>query len=44
MKFNDVLENLGFIKRNLSKKDVFELEFIEKVHPQPHHYESLKSL
>jgi len=38
LNFNHVLKNSGYSKGNLSKKDIFKLEFIEDVHPEPSHY------
>jgi NitT/TauT family transport system substrate-binding protein len=38
MAFVPALQDLGYLDRNLTKQAVFELSFIEKVHPQPQHY------
>ncbi|MHA1384885.1 MAG: ABC transporter substrate-binding protein [Candidatus Helarchaeota archaeon] len=40
MKFVNVLHKLKYIKRKLQKSDIFYLDFIEKVHPEIHHYEN----
>ncbi|MFX0042491.1 MAG: ABC transporter substrate-binding protein [Candidatus Hodarchaeota archaeon] len=38
MKFVKTLYNLGYIKKNLKIKDIFNQRFINKVHPEPEHY------
>lgn len=38
MKFIPVLNNLWYMHGNLKQDDVFNLEFIKKVHPWPVHY------
>lgn len=40
LKFIPVLQNLGYLKGDLKESDIFELEFIRKVHPGPAHYDS----
>lgn len=36
--FVPALKEMGYLAHDLTKKDIFELSFIEKVHPEPHHY------
>ncbi|MEI6128276.1 MAG: ABC transporter substrate-binding protein [Pseudomonadota bacterium] len=36
--FIPALKSMGYIKENLTQADIFELSFIEKVHPESHHY------
>jgi NitT/TauT family transport system substrate-binding protein len=38
MAFVPVLRELGYINRELSEQEIFDLSFIENVHPGPHHY------
>jgi NitT/TauT family transport system substrate-binding protein len=38
MAFVPALREMGYLDHNLAKEDIFELSFIEKVHPGPHHY------
>ncbi|MFX1293903.1 MAG: ABC transporter substrate-binding protein [Promethearchaeota archaeon] len=38
MKFVAVLRNLGYIKRDLLESEIFNFSFIEKIHPEKHHY------
>ncbi|MEN4019031.1 MAG: ABC transporter substrate-binding protein [Methanobacterium sp.] len=38
LKFIQVLRNLGYMKGDLKQEDIFNTEFIEKVHPEPAHY------
>lgn len=38
MRLVAVLEELGYIKRDLDVSDIFDTTFIEQVHPEPHHY------
>jgi NitT/TauT family transport system substrate-binding protein len=38
LRFVPVLKDLGYIKRSLKKEDIFDQRFIEKVHPEPPHY------
>ncbi|MBI5680204.1 MAG: ABC transporter substrate-binding protein [Methanobacterium sp.] len=38
LKFIPVLRSLGYMKKNLKEKDIFDTEFIEKIHPEPAHY------
>ena len=38
MQFVEALHALRYIKRLLNVEDIFEFRFIEKVHPEPHHY------
>ncbi len=44
LKFIPVLQNLGYMKGNLKEEDIFELKFIQKIHPEPAHYDSPGSL
>ncbi|MFX0035821.1 MAG: ABC transporter substrate-binding protein [Candidatus Hermodarchaeota archaeon] len=38
MKFIKTLHNLGYIKKNLKQEDIFDLNLVNKVHPEPDHY------
>jgi NitT/TauT family transport system substrate-binding protein len=38
MNFVKILHELGYIKKELKIQDIFNFEFIEKVHPEQHHY------
>lgn len=38
MAFIPALQEMGYLKHQLTKVDIFELSFIEKIHPGPHHY------
>jgi NitT/TauT family transport system substrate-binding protein len=38
MAFSRTLSERGYIKRNLAVKDIFVTEFIDAIHPEPHHY------
>ena len=38
MEFVGALHRLGYIKRSLSVDEIFEFRFVEKVHPEHHHY------
>ncbi|MFX1314634.1 MAG: ABC transporter substrate-binding protein [Promethearchaeota archaeon] len=38
MNFVEILYNLKYIKHELKFKDIFDLTFIKKVHPEPEHY------
>jgi NitT/TauT family transport system substrate-binding protein len=38
MQFVEALQTLGYIKRTLNVEDIFEFRFVEKIHPEPHHY------
>ncbi|HEX3014449.1 MAG TPA: ABC transporter substrate-binding protein [Methanobacterium sp.] len=38
LKFIPVLQRLGYMKGNLKQKNIFNLEFIREVHPEPAHY------
>lgn len=37
--FIPVLKSLGYLKNDLKVKDIFNLEFIQEVHPGPSHYD-----
>ncbi|MHA1380295.1 MAG: ABC transporter substrate-binding protein [Candidatus Helarchaeota archaeon] len=39
MEFVSVLQKLGYINKTLVESDIFNLKFINKVHPEPHHYD-----
>ncbi|MGZ7067953.1 MAG: ABC transporter substrate-binding protein, partial [Methanobacterium sp.] len=43
LKFIPVLKNLGYMKGDLEQEDIFDLQFIEKIHPEYPHYNSNKS-
>jgi len=38
MEFVRTLKKLGYIKKKLSINDVFDLTFVQEVHPEPDHY------
>jgi NitT/TauT family transport system substrate-binding protein len=38
MEFIGALHKLGYIKRTLDVEEIFEFRFVEKVHPEHHHY------
>lgn len=38
LKFIPILNDLEYMKGNLKKENIFDLQFIEKVHPEDHHY------
>lgn len=38
LKFIPVLKNLGYMKGNLKQEDIFNTQFIKKVHPEQNHY------
>ncbi|MFX0057362.1 MAG: ABC transporter substrate-binding protein [Candidatus Hodarchaeota archaeon] len=38
MDFVDTLYQLGYIATKLDFKDIFILDFVNKIHPEPHHY------
>jgi ABC-type nitrate/sulfonate/bicarbonate transport system substrate-binding protein len=38
MEFVGALHRLGYIKRTLRVDEIFEFRFVEKVHPEHHHY------
>lgn len=38
MAFVKVLNKLGYIKKALAEEEIFELTTIQKIHPQPNHY------
>ncbi|UCC19000.1 MAG: ABC transporter substrate-binding protein [Promethearchaeota archaeon] len=38
MKFVKSLFNLGYIKKILLMKDIFDFQFVEKIHPEKQHY------
>ena len=42
MEFVRTLKDLGYIKKALKIKDIFDLTFVKKVHPEPEHYSKLK--
>ena len=38
LKFIPVLNELGYMQGNLKQEDIFNTQFIKKVHPEPTHY------
>jgi NitT/TauT family transport system substrate-binding protein len=38
IEFIEALHRLGYIKRKLKVEEIFEFQFVEKVHPEHHHY------
>lgn len=41
LKFIPVLKDLGYINGDLKEEDIFDLRFIEKIHPEHPHYNSI---
>ncbi len=41
LNFIPVLKSLGYMKNDLTDEDIFDLEFIQEVHPGPSHYDLL---
>lgn len=39
LKFVPVLQNLGYMQDALKEKDIFDVGFIRKIHPEPAHYD-----
>lgn len=39
MEFVKALQDGGYIKREVTRDEIFDLSFINKVHPEPHHYD-----
>jgi NitT/TauT family transport system substrate-binding protein len=44
MEFVPVLKEMGYLNRNLLQEDIFDLSFIELIHPGLHHYNVRLSL
>lgn len=40
LKFGTVLQELGYVERELHETEIFDFSFIKKLHPEPHHYDS----
>lgn len=38
LKFIPVLQDLEYMQENLSSGEIFKTEYIEEIHPEPHHY------
>jgi len=38
LEFVPVLKEMGYLKRSLRQEDIFNLSFIQAIHPEPHHY------
>ncbi len=38
LRFIPVLQNLGYMNRNLREEDIFDSQFIKKIHLEPDHY------
>jgi NitT/TauT family transport system substrate-binding protein len=38
MRFIPVLQRMGYIKRSLSKEEIFETKLVQEIHPEPPHY------
>ncbi len=38
MEFIKILRELGYVKNNLTKEEIFNFDFIKKVHPEAEHY------
>lgn len=38
IKFVPVLQEMGYLKRTFLQEDIFDLSFIQAIHPEPHHY------
>jgi NitT/TauT family transport system substrate-binding protein len=41
LEFVPVLTNMGYLKRSLTREDIFDCSFIEAAHPEPHHYSEI---
>lgn len=41
LKFVPVLKNLGYINSDLKEEDIFDTRFIEEIHPESSHYDSI---
>jgi NitT/TauT family transport system substrate-binding protein len=41
LEFVPVLKNMGYLKRSLTREDIFDCSFIEATHPEPHHYSEI---
>ena len=37
--FVPVLEKLGYLEKKIKREDIFDLKFIQEVHPEPSHYD-----
>jgi len=37
--FVQVLEKLGYLENKIKREDIFDLKFIQEVHPEPSHYD-----
>jgi len=40
MRFVDTLKTSGYISRNVDREEIFDTSFIERVHPEPQHYDT----
>ena len=40
--FVPVLTNMGYLKRSLTREDIFDCSLIRAIHPEPHHYNKFK--
>jgi len=38
LKFVEPIRRLGYLQRNLTAQDIFDLRFVQLLHPEPHHY------
>jgi NitT/TauT family transport system substrate-binding protein len=38
MRFIPVLQRMGYIKRSLSKEEIFDTRLVQEIHPEPPHY------
>jgi hypothetical protein len=38
MEFMKYLYNLGYIRKELKKEDIFNFQFIKQIHPEKDHY------
>lgn len=41
MDFVKTLYNLGYIKKQIDLEDIFDLEFVKKIHPESEHYSTI---
>lgn len=39
MDFVPSLRKLGYLENNIKREDIFQLEFIQRIHPRPSHYD-----
>lgn len=40
LRFVEPLKSLGYLQKDLSAKDIFDLRFVQRIHPESHHYDT----